>query len=103
GCAVAAAAKHAASLPRHSCLNSHGAEQDYPATAFGEELMPARRALAAFLALAAATASAETFPDRPVSMIVPYAAGGSSDVLLRLLGERLTQVPVPPNPEQHPP
>jgi tripartite-type tricarboxylate transporter receptor subunit TctC len=53
--------------------------------------MPARLAFATFLAFAAATASAETFPDRPVSMIVPYAAGGSSDVLARLLGERLTQ------------
>jgi tripartite-type tricarboxylate transporter receptor subunit TctC len=33
--------------------------------------------------------SAQTFPDRPVTMIVPYAAGGSSDVLARLLGDRL--------------
>ncbi|HEY4922167.1 MAG TPA: tripartite tricarboxylate transporter substrate binding protein [Xanthobacteraceae bacterium] len=53
--------------------------------------MPTRLALAALLALAATTASAETFPDRPVTMIVPYAAGGSSDVLARLLGERLAQ------------
>ena len=53
--------------------------------------MPIRLAFAAFLALAAATASAQTFPDRPISMIVPYAAGGSSDVLARLLGERLAQ------------
>jgi tripartite-type tricarboxylate transporter receptor subunit TctC len=53
--------------------------------------MPARLAFATFLAFAATTAAAATFPDRPVSMIVPYAAGGSSDVLARLLGERLTQ------------
>lgn len=53
--------------------------------------MPTRLAVAAFLALAAATASAQTFPDRPISMIVPYAAGGSSDVLARLLGERLAK------------
>jgi tripartite-type tricarboxylate transporter receptor subunit TctC len=53
--------------------------------------MPTRLAFAAFLALAAAATSAQTFPDRPISMIVPYAAGGSSDVLARLLGERLTQ------------
>ena len=53
--------------------------------------MPTRLALAALLALAATSASAETFPDRPVTMIVPYAAGGSSDVLARLLGERLAK------------
>ncbi len=53
--------------------------------------MPAKAALVALLALAAATASGETFPDRPLTMIVPYAAGGSSDVLARLLSDRLSQ------------
>jgi tripartite-type tricarboxylate transporter receptor subunit TctC len=53
--------------------------------------MPAKAALVALLALAAGAASAQTFPDRPVTMIVPYAAGGSSDVLARLLGDRLSQ------------
>jgi len=53
--------------------------------------MPAKAVLAALLALATAMASAETFPSRPVTMIVPYAAGGSSDVLARLLGDRLAQ------------
>jgi len=42
------------------------------------------------LAALAATA-AETYPDRPVRFIVPYAAGGSSDVIARLLGPRLAQ------------
>ena len=43
-------------------------------------------ALASFTVLAtlARTAAAE-FPERPVTVIVPYAAGGAGDVLIRLL------------------
>ena len=52
--------------------------------------MPAKLALAALLALAA-PAAAETYPDRPITMIVPYAAGGSSDILARLIGERMAK------------
>ncbi len=50
--------------------------------------MPYRLILLALLALAA-PAAAQTFPDRPITMVVPYAAGGSSDILARLIGERL--------------
>jgi tripartite-type tricarboxylate transporter receptor subunit TctC len=35
------------------------------------------------------TASAESYPARPVTLIVPYPAGGPSDVLTRILAERL--------------
>jgi tripartite-type tricarboxylate transporter receptor subunit TctC len=34
-----------------------------------------------------ATASAQVYPSRPITMIVSYAAGGSSDVLGRILAE----------------
>jgi tripartite-type tricarboxylate transporter receptor subunit TctC len=49
------------------------------------------------LALAAAplgamTASAEDYPSRPVHLIVPYAGGGSGDLLARLLGEQLSKL-----------
>jgi len=30
------------------------------------------------------------YPDRPVSLIVPYAAGGVADVAMRLLGDKLS-------------
>ncbi len=56
--------------------------------------MPARLALATLMAFASLTSSAlaaEPYPDRPITVIVPYAAGGSSDVLGRLLGERLSK------------
>jgi tripartite-type tricarboxylate transporter receptor subunit TctC len=35
--------------------------------------------------LAGGSASAQTFPSRPVTLIVPYAAGGSTDVTFRAL------------------
>src|SRR5262249_21455278 len=48
----------------------------------------AKLALAALIALGGSAMAAEPYPDHPVTLIVPYAAGGSSDVLARLLGER---------------
>jgi tripartite-type tricarboxylate transporter receptor subunit TctC len=38
-----------------------------------------------------AKAQAEDFPSRPVHFIVPYAAGGSGDLLARLLGDKLSK------------
>jgi tripartite-type tricarboxylate transporter receptor subunit TctC len=54
--------------------------------------MPAKLALTATVALLALTGSAvaaEPYPDRPITVIVPYAAGGSSDVLARFIAEPL--------------
>lgn len=44
------------------------------------------RALIALAAMAGA-AVAETFPSRPIRLIIPYPAGGPVDVLGRGLGE----------------
>jgi len=50
------------------------------------------RLLAAVLTLAlAAGASAQTWPERPVHIIVPAPAGSSLDVIARLVGERLRE------------
>jgi len=38
-----------------------------------------------------AAAGAETYPSRPITMIVPFAAGGPTDALARILGERMRQ------------
>ncbi|MEJ0075578.1 MAG: tripartite tricarboxylate transporter substrate binding protein [Alphaproteobacteria bacterium] len=41
------------------------------------------------LALCAAPASAQTYPARPVQVIVPFAGGSASDVITRVLLERM--------------
>jgi len=40
--------------------------------------------------LSAAPAISQTYPARPIKMIVPYPAGGITDILLRLMNEWLT-------------
>lgn len=46
-------------------------------------------ALAAVSVAITGAAVAQPFPSRPVTIIVPFAAGGPSDVLARVLGERM--------------
>src|SRR5882672_5385950 len=41
------------------------------------------------LALASAGALAQTFPVRPVTLIVPFPPGGSTDTAARIIGERM--------------
>lgn len=43
------------------------------------------------LAVAALPAGAQDYPIKPVRLIVPYAAGGSSDIIARLYGQRLSE------------
>jgi tripartite-type tricarboxylate transporter receptor subunit TctC len=47
---------------------------------------------AAFLlSFAAATASAQNYPTKPVTIVVPSSAGGPADVVARLIAERMSQ------------
>lgn len=48
-------------------------------------------ALAALLAGATATA-AQTYPDRPINVIVPYAPGGNTDVIGRIVLEGMSKI-----------
>src|SRR6201993_5506498 len=38
------------------------------------------------------TASAQTFPNHPMSMIIPFAAGGPTDVLGRVVAQRMAEI-----------
>jgi len=44
---------------------------------------------ASLLALVAAGASAQPYPNRPVKIIVPFGPGGFTDVVARILGQKL--------------
>jgi tripartite-type tricarboxylate transporter receptor subunit TctC len=56
--------------------------------------MPTIRLVAAVAALVAATVPAmpQDWPSRPVSMVVPFAAGGPMDVVGRILALRMSEV-----------
>src|SRR6202161_266791 len=49
-------------------------------------------AAVAFVALLAAPARAETFPDHPVRLIIPFAPGGSIDTLGRIVSQKLSDI-----------
>ena len=40
-------------------------------------------------ALAQSIASAQAYPERPITVVVPFAAGGPTDALARVLGEHI--------------
>lgn len=46
---------------------------------------------AMLLAAIATSAAADEYPNRPITLIVPFAAGGSSDVNARLIAEQMSQ------------
>jgi tripartite-type tricarboxylate transporter receptor subunit TctC len=58
-------------------------------------MMPNRRNVLYFAASAAALIAfsgdtqAQDYPSRPVTLVVPYAAGGSADVFTRIIAERM--------------
>ena len=54
---------------------------------------PIARGLAALAALltAASTAEAQPYPSKPITFVVPYAAGGPTDVTARQLGDHMSR------------
>ena len=39
-----------------------------------------------------AAASAQSYPAKPIHIVVPFSAGGITDVIARALGQRLSEV-----------
>jgi tripartite-type tricarboxylate transporter receptor subunit TctC len=62
---------------------------------FGSKFLGRRRLarviVLAALALGAGAASAQTYPNKPVRIVVPFAAGGAVDALARILSARLQE------------
>jgi tripartite-type tricarboxylate transporter receptor subunit TctC len=48
-------------------------------------------ALTSVLACAVASAQTQSYPARPVTMIVPFPAGGGSDILARIVADGMRQ------------
>jgi len=59
--------------------------------------MPASKRLGLVLSFAiacgfsVATAAAQTYPNRPITLVVPFPAGGGNDALARLVAERMSR------------
>jgi len=50
-----------------------------------------RLALVVLAQMIAGTAIADSYPDKPVTIVVPYAAGGGIDFVTRMVAQRLTE------------
>lgn len=50
------------------------------------------RSVLALAAIALVASPAAAWPDRPIKMIVPFSAGGSTDVTARILAEQMSEV-----------
>jgi tripartite-type tricarboxylate transporter receptor subunit TctC len=47
-------------------------------------------AICSLVAAAPSIASAQDYPSRPITLVVPYAAGGGNDVIARIVAERMS-------------
>src|SRR5690242_1316523 len=50
-----------------------------------------RTVLTSLAASVAAPAFGDSYPDRPITLVVPFSAGGPTDLLARIMGERMAK------------
>jgi tripartite-type tricarboxylate transporter receptor subunit TctC len=58
----------------------------------GNAMLKTITGVLAALAALTASASAQNYPTRPVTMVIPFAAGGPTDVLGRVVGARMSEI-----------
>src|ERR1043166_2479095 len=58
----------------------------------GRGAMSMHRVILILSLLLVSGAQAQEFPAKPLRFVVPYAAGGSGDLLARLLGDKLSKL-----------
>ncbi len=58
---------------------------------FSRRLAASAAALAGALAFATASQAAKPYPERPVTLVVAYAAGGATDIVARLVAKALNE------------
>jgi tripartite-type tricarboxylate transporter receptor subunit TctC len=51
-----------------------------------------RRILVALLCILAGAAQAQTWPNKPVRIVIPFAPGGPTDIIARIAGQKLTEI-----------
>ena len=57
-----------------------------------QNLNPSKLLAALALTAIASTSLAQAWPSKPISLVVPFAAGGTTDVLARAVGQELSKV-----------
>src|SRR6266446_10429411 len=84
----------AASMPRHHGLDPSCNTRNCSAIPGRKPPMRNRAFAIGLSAFFAATllASAQTYPSRPITVIVPFAAGGPADVFARIVTPRMSEI-----------
>src|SRR4051812_44001507 len=78
------------SAHRRRALSFNSSRSHWLTRGYMSRLTLLRDAIALAAALLAPSAQAETWPSRPITMVVPYAAGGTADPVGRVLAAGLS-------------
>jgi len=54
--------------------------------------LPSRLLAGLTLLLLPALASAQDFPAKPITLIVPFPVGGPNDIIARVIGQRMSEI-----------